>query len=294
MLIPTDRAWDEAYSRIEPFFTVFSTDRDYADSLKKQQVSLAIVSDLVYRGKITHPEEQAFLTSTYPLYPGTFISGPAALFAGSVATEASNGMYFVTDALNLNPVETWNKPLVVEAETTTGRVTGPNTGVYTKQAESGKWEVSEYYYVTVQPENNPSAQPAVTFAIPQTLSGKYDIYAEFIPFDGFENDSTKLLFEITYLRANGSTATQLVNTANLVTSGTEKVAIKAFSAFEFPVSNYYDWLWQNQYFEGKYTVDDRIVYTKLMVKTNVTNAEKNSGKFSRRFNIDRIILIPAN
>jgi hypothetical protein len=187
---------------------------------------------------------------------------------------------------------TWNKPIVVEAESTNGRVTGPNTGVYTKLDETGKYDVSESYYVMVQPEN-PTAQPAVTFAIPQVLSGKYDVYAEFIPFEGFENDSTKLLFELAYMRANGTTATRLVQTADLVTSGTKKATIKVLQAFEFQVSNYFDWLWSNQYYEGKYTADDLMVNTSLMVKTNVTNAEKNNGKFSRRFNIDRIILIPT-
>ena len=289
MIIPTDRAWDEVYSRIEPYFVTYSTNQAYADSLKNQQISLAIVQDLVYRGRISNPAAQPVLMSTNPIYPYTIINNPASLFSGSVATEASNGMYYVADRLNYVNAETWNKPIVVEAESMNGRVTGPNTSVYTKLDETG---IYGGHYVTVQPET-PTAQPTITFAIPQVLSGKYDIYVEFIPFEGFENDSTKLLFELAYMRANGTQTTRLVNTADLVTSGTKKVSMLVLPAFEFPVSNYYDWLWDNQYYEGKYTADDRVVNTSLMVRTNVTNAERNNGVFSRRFNIDRIILEPA-
>ncbi len=88
----------------------------------------------------------------------------------------------------------------------------------------------------------------------------------------------------------GTTASKVINTADMVTSGTKKIKLPILKEFEFPVSNYYDRLWWSDLNEGKHKLDaDWIVTTKLLIKTNVSAAEYNANKFKRRFYVDKII-----
>jgi uncharacterized surface protein with fasciclin (FAS1) repeats len=296
MLVPTNTAWDAAYQRIAPYF---KTVGNKADSLQNQQTSLAILDDLVYRGVIEAPASQDYLVSTSPDYAGnysTIINHPAELFGGSEKIQASNGLVFLTNTLNYNNTETWNKWLMVEADDTQGRVLSANTTITTRTVDDNFGApVSEYRYIYVE-GSTPSAQPGVTFEIPQVLSGAYNIYVEFLPLyldtQGQAGDKTKLLFELSYMDTNGKLSTKLVNAANLVTSDTEPVWLKVFDNFTFPMSNFYDRLWWIDYYKGLHTWEDRVVTTKLLVKTNVSNAEFNSHTYVRKFCVDRIIFEP--
>lgn len=289
MLVPDNNAWDAAYGRISPYFKVYNKDAAYADSLTRVQTSLAILKDLVYRGSILNaPAPPDSLVST----GRSVIHDAQDLFSGSVRQTLSNGLAYETSVLRYNNTETWHKNIYVECENTTGRVASINTSVTLGVTnENTEFQASKGYYIDVQGTTT-AANPGVTLPIPDVLSGKYNIYAEFLPtsIGGLPNDSTKLLFELTYLNSNGSTGSKLVNTANLVTSGTKKVKMAVVENFEFPVSNYYDDQWQIGLREGKYTREaDWVVTTKLLIRTNVTNAEANVGTFKRRFYVDRIV-----
>ncbi len=285
MLMPTNTAWDNAYARISPYFNVYNEDPNYADSIKNVQTSLAILEDLIYRGKINTSADS--VTSTSP----SVIHNPTALFTGSTKTEGSNGLIYTTDNLNYDNTDTWNKYIYVESDESAGRTIGTNTAVYTRTVtDNSLISISNYRYIDVQP-TTPSAQPAVTYEIPQVLSGTYDIYVEFIPasIDGNPSDSTKLLFQLSYMNASGKNIDVLVNSADFKTSGTKKVKMKVFNNFTFPVSNYYDRLWWMDYEAGKHTNEDYVVTTKLLIKTNVTNSDFNKNIYTRKFRIDRII-----
>lgn len=293
MLIPTDQAWDKIYEKVSPYFkfpVTAGTNIEYADSVRRVQTSLAILEDLIYRSKISDPASRDSLVSTSP----SVLYNTAELFSGATMQIASNGLIFSTDELRYDNTRTWNKPIRVEADLPTGRVTGANTAIDPRTIDNNtEISASENRYIHVLPTTT-SAQASVTFQIPQVLSGKYDIYVEFIPesVNGNPKDSTKLLFELTYRTASGGTASKMVNTPDLVTSGTKKVKMKAFSLFDFPVSNYYDRLWYIDYYDGKHSIDDIVVSTKLMVRSNVSSSEVNQ-KYTRRFNIDRIIFEPV-
>ncbi|MDD4969103.1 MAG: fasciclin domain-containing protein [Paludibacter sp.] len=287
MLIPSDKAWDAAYARISPYFKTYNSNQAHADSVRNIQTSLAILNDLIYRGKIENPASFDSIVST----SGSVIHNPANLFSGTEKKIASNGLVYLTDDLKYNNVETWNKNIILECEAAEGRVAGPNTGIFTRTVTSGSIiPVSDFRYIEVVP-NTTSAQPAVTFDIPNVLSGKYDIYVEFIPgsIDGTPRDSTKLLFDLTYLTVTGATTNETVKLSTFVTSGTQKVKMKVFSGYEFPVSNYYDLLWWVAYKAGLHSFNEHVVTTKLMVKTNVSTSELNNNIFTRKFRIDRVI-----
>jgi hypothetical protein len=287
MLIPSDKAWNAAYARISPYFNAYNANKVYADSVKNVQTSLAILNDLIYRGTIDNPSSLDSVVST----SGSVIHNPAGLFNGTVKQIASNGLIYQADNLNYNNIETWNKFIYLEGETTEGRVAGPNTGINTRTVTNNNVvSVSNFSYIEVVP-NTTTAQPAVTFDIPNVLSGKYNIYVEFIPasIDGAPGDSTRVLFDLTYLTATGSTTDQLVKLNTFVTSGTQKIKMKAYDGFVFPVSNYYDRIWFIDYKAGLHSYDEHVVTTKLMIKTNVSTTELNNNIFTRKFRIDRII-----
>ena len=57
----------------------------------------------------------------------------------------------------------------------------------------------------------------------------------------------------------------------------------------FPVSNFYDMLWL---IDPLHTSADRVNTTKLLIKTDVTNAEFNRNEMVRKFRIDRVLFVP--
>jgi hypothetical protein len=288
MIIPNNDAWDAAYANISPYFNIYHTSAAYADSVRKIRTSLAILENLIYRGRIDQPASLDSLVSTAP----SVISDPSGLFYGSVPVAASNGIIFQTDELHYDNTETWSKNIIVESDIAAGRTIGTNTAVYTQTVtDNEEIPVSDHRYIEVQ-ATTPTAQPSVTFELPDVLSGKYDIYVEFIPgsISGMSSDSTKLMFELTYVNASGRPTTRLVNLASFVTSGTRKVKMKIFDQFEFLYSNYYDRLWEIDYLNNLHDITEYVVTNKLMVRTNVTTTEMNNNIFSRKFRIDRIIL----
>lgn len=287
MILPDNEAWNAAYERISPYFKVYNTDKQYADSVKKMQTSLAIVQDLVYRGRLENPAAYDSIFST----TGSVIHNPADLFVGTNRQTASNGYIYQTSNLRYDNTETWNKDIIVEAEYSLGRVVGASTSVYTRYIEKNdSIFISEDEYLEVQPTST-SAQPSVTFDIPNVLSGKYNIYVEFVPasIEGNPRDSTKVAFVLNYRNANGGNTPVQVATAKLRTSGTEKVKMQVFSGFEFPTSNFYDRLWYVDLLEGFHSLEDRVYTTRLLVRTNVSSTEFNNNIYTRRFRIDRII-----
>lgn len=299
MLTPSDQAWDAAYARMSPYFKRSTKDKN-GDSIQSVQTSLAILNNLIFRGMIENPSSRDSLISTgghVVISYGAVIKNystfhdPADLFLGAVKETGSNGLIFNTDDLRYNNKETWNPTIYVEGDETIGRTAGTNSAIYTRSVTNNDtWQITDGRYIEVQP-TSPTANPAVTFSIPNTLSGKYNVYVEFIPgsIDGNPKDSTKLLFDLQYMTATGSITSKTANTNDLVTSGTKKVRMKVFSEFELPVSDLYDNLWWIDFIDGKHTLEEFLPTTKLMVKTNVTATDFNKNIYTRRFRIDRII-----
>jgi hypothetical protein len=285
MLVTDNTAWDAAYNRISPYFKRTDT----SDSVQRIQTSLAILEDLIYRSVLENPETSDSLISTSP----SIIHYPGTLFSGSEKIQASNGLIFRTANLLYDNLETWNKYLYVEADETEGRKTGANTSIFTRTLESNDTiQATDFRFLEVGASIT-SAQPEVTFDIPQVLSGKYNIYVEFLPGNLVTNagsrGKSKLMFQLFYLGANGRPTDKIFTSSNQITSDTEKIKMLIATDFEFPFSNYYDRLWRMDYVNGLHTIEDFVVTTRLLMKTNVTTAELNRGEYVRSFCIDRII-----
>jgi len=291
-LIPDNAAWDAAYARISPYFKVVRGN----DSIQQLQTSLAIIEDLFYRGAIDDPAGKDTLVSTSP----SVIRQPATLFGGARKIPVSNGLVFLTENnVNYDPQETFQKPIYVEADAQDGRKVAANTTIVPRILDGDLADMAtdsrflEVYQTSL--DDNLNNQPKVTFDIPQVLSGKYNVYAEFLPGELAQQGdqrATKLTCTLNYRNANGNTVTSVVS--NMETSITDKVKLLLFSGFTFPVANYYDRLWATDFLKGLHTVDDRVVATKLDIAVRVTAAEYNTKQYGRSFCLDRIILEPVN
>lgn len=293
MLIPDNNAWQDAYRKTEPYFTVYNADTHKADSIKEIQTSLALLSDLIFRAEIYDAYSSAPMMTT----SGSLINDMAGMFLGSKKEQASNGMIYVASDLNINPAATFNKAISVEAEESAGRETANRTAAYTRVLGTDNNlfnEVSGHSYLEVQ-GTTASAAPGITFRVPGVLSGKYDIYATFLPANvedpSISNDSTRIQFTFSYPDPEtGKRLSTLFSEPGFLTSGTRMTTIKVAEGFTFPVSDFTDRLWL---MDPRNDAASRLSTISVDVETNVDRNEFNDGVLTRRFRIDRIYLIPV-
>lgn len=295
MIIPDNEAWDKAYERIRPYYTVYDKDPEVADSIGDVQTKLAIVHDLVYRRVIENPMAETDLWSTR----GGEVVEPQVLFAGTTREDASNGIMYKTSSLNYDNVATWNKLLEVEGENQEGRQAAQASTIYTRSIGSDNIyydSISKARYIEVVSSGSTATQPGVTVTIPNVLSTEYDIYVSFVP--GTVNDTlniekTRLTFTLSYMGANGRTQNKTFRDqkgTRYVTSEKEMTWMKLNDEpVSFPVSNYYDMLWL---IDPLHTQADRVNTTRLLIKTDVSNAEFNRNEMVRKFRIDRVVFVP--
>lgn len=292
MVVPDNTAWQKAFEEYMPYFANYKADQAVADSIQRAQTALAIVSDLVFRTGLQNPLGMDSIMST----TGSIIHSPATFFNGMEEITASNGYLFLASALNYDMVETFNKPINIEAEEQAGRTPAAGTTVYTRSVATDNpyaSEISGQRYIEVFPASS-SRQPGITFSVPDVLAGAYDIYASFVPATAADitntGDSTRVQFIVSYMGANGRTQNKTFNNSSFMTSGTKMTMIKVAEAFEFPMANYYDRVW---YMDPKNDLNDREITTTIYVSTNVNNTEFNQNKLTRRFRIDRLIFVPV-
>lgn len=291
MVLPDNQAWDAVYERIFPYYRVYDADAKKADSIQQIKTKLAILVDLIYRGKHDQPATEDSLVST----SGSIIHHPSELFGNATRQNASNGYVFIVNQLAYNNVETWNKPISVEAENQNGRsYNNTLTSVYTRnvKSESMVKNISGDSYIEVQPISV-ATNPSVTFEIPGVLAGKYNIYAVLLPStmegEDAELDSTKIQFTINYQGANGKNASKSNKSKLLMTKSRDVTKMLAFENFEFPVSDCTDNLWRMDETNHE---EELTAKTSLVVMTNVTAREYSSKIYSRTFRLDRIVLEP--
>lgn len=292
MLVPDNAAYQAAYERIRPYFNAWNADQAVADSLADVQTSLAIVSDLVYRARITDPFAWGVQEST----SGSEFESLADMFAGTTRIDGSNGIIYLAPVLNYDNTLTFQKEIEIEGEEQTGRTISTQTTINVRTVDSSNPfadQISEMKYLEVLPRTT-SAQPMVTFSIPDVLSGAYDIYVSFVPENVLNASAatkpSRLKFTLRYMDTDGKTKSKSYSAKTLVTNASEMTLMKVAEGFEFPVANFTDRLWLA---DETHSANDVTTTTTLQIQTNVTAQEANRGTYVRRFNVDRIILVPV-
>ncbi|MDD4361349.1 MAG: fasciclin domain-containing protein [Bacteroidales bacterium] len=295
MLFPDNQAWTEAYDTISSYFKYsgsVSTDsliKAAADEMQSSVSKLAIVKDLIFRGNMSR--EEVLASDTLLSTGGYVFRDPALLFASATDSAMSNGRSFITPKLNYT-TDVWCQPIVVEAENVRGRLYERcqlyNRDTYRSWLDTA---ISNSGYVEVSPLSA-SAQPIISFDIPNTLSTAYNIYCVFVPanvndrnMDSAKLLPTKLRYTIEYLNASGRPTSRTYSRPALyVTNPYEmtKMLITQTSAgvvdpFLFNFCNY----------------EEEVTTVRLTLTNIVSNAELESGLYTRNMLIDCIILEPV-
>jgi len=281
VILPTNSAWINSYNKIKTYFRFYSnsgTTKYAADTLQRYYTTSSLVKDLAFSQKM-QPSPQDSLTSTQR----DVFYNPQYLFDGAEEKVTSNGNLFITNELKYNPWESWNKQIVVEAEILTGRDNTLST-VYTRSSNGSIITgISGNKYLEITPTSS-SSNPAISFDVPNTLSGcAYNIYCVFVPAT-VANASVadlkpcKVNFLLTYINESGTAFTQPYtnNAQSYITDKSNLSKILIASNFRFPYSNY-----------GQDKVN-----VKLKVISNV--AQNQTTLYTRELLIDCIVLEPVH
>lgn len=307
-IIPTNTAWNEAFTRINPYFrtigemleetinqSTYITTREYligdeiADSLQFNHTRETIAQDLIFRQKSDNIPNDSLISSN-----GNVFYDPGYLFSDATYTNASNGWAYMTDKLLHKPKESWHKRIELEADQCLSRFRYA-TVVTRNVKEDGNYfhQVSGAKFLEISnTSTNPNMQPYAIFNIPNTLAAKYDIYCTFVPLESYEvgkADTTKVRFTLNYVHEDGKMHEDPVISKDPISGevyttnprGMTKLLVA--KGFKFPFANF-----TNSRFEEK----TQRINVLLKVQTNVSNTE--TSKYNRILRIDRLILEPVN
>ena len=306
MILPTNKAWNDAAARLAPYFNYIPTFKfsDYSsgtlstvavkvanDYLKDSLMHYSLVKDLIFNNNLY--SNKALLNMT----PGSDLSADSLvttsydiiykndakdLFQGTEKITMSNGFGWVTDSMRVKPWNSWCKPIKIEAEYSSYCITTllgssnaqPATATSKNPEVSGS--VSNNYYIDVVPSKS-SSNPEVYFKIPNVLSTSYDVYCVFVPANitnanAQNNLPYKVKITIGYNSETGATKTW--NNENTFTTTLGKVDTVYAGNIQFPIA-----------YKGMPSY-----YPFVKIKSNVVSSELKS--YSREMRIDCILLIP--
>jgi len=298
-ILPNNAAWTEAYSRIKPYYNMLNKDGGAAE--QRTYTETTLVNDLFFRGNKTLPISVDTLKST----GGNAFGNPNRLFANSQAITMSNGIGYVTSLLKSTSVETWFKPISVEAENSLyGRTVQNYTPSVVSSIGTG-YNVSNGNYLSLLPTTSGStAILSAKFPIPGTLSAKYNIYCVFVPttiVDTTDKRPYKVRFYLSYVNSAGIQVTDanidannnvLLTTRPVSGAGTGATFITDGTTNPMLVANGFVFPYSNVVFDPNSAISKSItVFLKVENAAGVSSSEMTN--YNRNLRIDRIILVPV-
>jgi uncharacterized surface protein with fasciclin (FAS1) repeats len=306
MIIPTNEAWNKAYTNLSSYFNYIPTFRfsDYSSgTLSSVSVTIAnnyikdslihynLVRDLIFNNKLYSNKALINKTSTSSLTADSLVTTTSDkmykedaddLFQGAEKITMSNGFGWVTDTMRIKPWNSWCQPIKIEAEYSYYRITtllgtsNAQSATASAQDSAVSGRVSNSYYIDVVPSKS-SSNPEVYFRLPNILSTTYDVYCVFVPANitnkNAENNlPNKVKITIGYNSETGASKTWNNDNTYITTIG--KVDTIYAGSIQFPIA-----------YKG---IGD--YYPFLKIKSNVLSSEL--GLYSREMRIDCIILKP--
>lgn len=273
MIVPNNTAWEKAYNRSKDYYVYYNKDTQRADSLQRANACFALVQDLFFNNlQQLSPKDSLVSTSKNIFYK------PQYLFEGTEEITASNGNLFVSGELKIDALDSWHKPIIVEAERTFGRENTLSTPYIWRASNSSL--VSNGRYLKLEPTTS-TGNPTVTFSIPDVLSSYYDIYCVFVT-DLIATPNAvglkprKVYFNMSYQDNKGDFITdRFPESGNIQVDPYIMDTMLIASNFKFPTANY-----------GLNEVNS----ITLKVLSNVSRSE--TTLFNRDLLIDCILLVP--
>lgn len=290
-ILPDNIAWKKAYDQIKNGYKTLPQDGGAAQ--QRLNTQWALVKNLIFRTLLDDPQQAESLVST----TGNRFDQPAYLFENSVKQSLSNGLAYVTDSMRFRAADSWQQPIVVEAENSDWGRSYKYASMFVRSGLGSAFSdrISDTKYLIVEPATvSNTTQNEVTFPIPNTLSGKYRIYCVFVPssiVNAADVRPYKVSFYLSYLNSAGQPVVESTVGAKNVLLGPGKPAVvyttdaseitKMFvTEIEFPYCN---------------LIADKSEAAKINTKLRVRNETRitETVKFDKMLRIDYIILEPV-
>lgn len=294
-ILPDNAAWKTAYDQAFPYFNMLP--KNGGVSAQIIHTRKAIVDYLFFAGKYYTSQPKDSIYSTY--FMNKF-KNPNRLFEGAQMYEMSNGLSYVTSQLKADAKETWMQDIRIEAEDTYwGRTTSNYTASRLSSVGSSFGVSRKSYLGLTDASVNSLAKLAVTFPLPGTLSGKYNIYCVFVPtkiVDANDIRPFKVKFYLSYVNsakaqvnsaavdANHKVLTPTSAAGVFTTNPNEIDEMLVAENFQFPYANLLDW--RSQDFPKNISVA-------LKVENATAKTVLEQLSYNRNLRIDCIILRPV-
>jgi len=292
-VLPSNTAWTKVYNQIKSKYKTLPKDGGIAK--QRLNTQLAIVQNLVFKFKDMNIDPVMYdsLIST----TGSVFRPSSYLFEGSTKHTLSNGFAYVTDSLRFKAADSWQQPIVVEAENSNYGRSYFYSSIYVRSGLGSVYNISQNKYLVCEPTTvSKTTQNSVYFPIPNTLSGKYNIYCVFVPSNIAKPEDAlktyKVNFSLSYLNSAGMQVTDAAITALNTISTSQGSPAAPFTTAASVITKMYvtqiDFPYCNIYTPKSLTSD-------ITVKLKVENAAliSESVKFDRSFRVDYVILEPA-
>ena len=288
MIAPSKAGWDAGYTKVSKYFN-FGTING-ADSLRSYWTNYSLMKDLFFNWTMQLSPSDSLISTQYQywlseqklhVFYNPFTSN--GVLADAQQVKASNGIIYKVNTWPYNMESVFFTPIIAEAESDKNirYVSKDSFNVYQRQYFADS--VSSNGYLDINPKT-PSVQTDVTFSIPNTLSGKYDVSAVILPrniTDRTDKRGNKFNAFLTYNQANGTTPTifqckTIPGGSTIFMNKTNKVDTVLLTTVTLPSCNYK---------QNKVTVT-------LRLKSIVTQKEINAKTFTNQMYIDCLYLKP--
>lgn len=282
MLAPTDEAWNTAFETYGQYYNYPSgTDESYHDSYTK----LAIVDNIMYQtDEQISPVDSLTSTTGFVFHSPFATDGIFSYVTDTV--NCSNGTIYKTSKLSFSPEKTFMSTIVIEAENSDYVLEKNNCSeddavVLVTAAKTG---LSNSRYMQFTPSGS-KLKPNVTFALPNTLSGTYDIGVVFVPLNLTRNGwsssidqmPAKVALELTDENDDTNNGYVEVNPALVAADKIDTVWVA--QGHTFPYCDYFP---DNEPSQSKVSI-----YVASVVKPSETST------YTRTMYIDCIVLKPS-
>jgi uncharacterized surface protein with fasciclin (FAS1) repeats len=289
MIAPTNIAWEDAYKKTAEYFKYPST-TDQADSLKAAYAKLFLVGDLVFNPKMQTSVLDSIVSLNYYSYDPKYHVFYKPYAAGGILSEikdsvkCSNGTIYRVDKWPFTKFESFFYPITVEAEYSSHVLQFSQCNLNPRYAEGDS--ISEHGYMDIVPIKTID-NPTITFEIPNTMSGKYDVCVVCVPKNVYKipknaadsaDNSRQYKFKavIGYADLKGLPKTYKCGNDGTFSNNPYIVdTVCVAKSFEFPACNY----------------NQTTATTTLKIQSFVTTPEMKF--FSREMFIDCIYLRPT-
>lgn len=211
MVAPTKAGWDRAYAKASNYFNYAYIPG--ADSLQRYWTNFSLMKDLFFNWNLQLSPNDSLVTMQYrertpELHVFYKPFQPGGILADARPLPTSNGMIYEVDEWPYDMEQVFFTPIVVEAEVEKNINTLDKEKFRFYQRQKYADSISNDGYLSLFPIRN-TDKPDITFNIPNTLSGKYDVCVVILPktvYDPRTSDFKPLKFSarVNFNLANGT------------------------------------------------------------------------------------------